>query len=188
MENQELNNNDQALAPFMNKAVGKNALNFGLLTGAVLIIVSLIIYLVGQFGNRSLSNIGFLFLIVGIVYGVWYYKMKVNEGFLSIGKGVATGTLIAVWAGLLSAVYTILLMTVIDPGLTEEILALAEEEILRQNPEIGDAEYEMAMSFTRRLTNPWFTSIMALIFYAIVGLIVSLIASAIMKKEPETIS
>lgn len=185
METEQINHNsEEPLAPFMNKEVGRNALNWGLLTGGVLIVFSLLLYVFDMTAKQGVSAISYVLLIGGIVYAIYYYKFRVNSGFLSIGKGIATGTLVALYAGIIASLFSVLLMYVIDPALMEQIRDLAEQEMLRRNPEMGEADLEMALKISDKMMQPVPMFIMGVIWYVVAGLIVSLITSAIMKKEP----
>jgi hypothetical protein len=183
-EEQNITTNEEPLAPFMNKVVGRNALNWGLLTGGVLVVFSLLLYVFDMTTKQGVSSLSYVLLIGGIVYAIYYYKFRVNSGFLSIGKGIATGTLVALYSGLIASAFAAVLIHYIDPGLLDQMKDLAEEEMLRRNPDLGDAELEMALGISEKMMKPIPMVVMGAIWYVVAGLIVSLIASAIMKKEP----
>ena len=63
-----------------------NALSYGLIVGAVLILFSLLMFLLGMHTNKYLGYLGYVFLIAGMAWGTLEYRKKYLGGFISYGK------------------------------------------------------------------------------------------------------
>jgi hypothetical protein len=68
-----------------------------------------------------------------------------------------------------------------DPDMLEELILRVEDQMYDQG--MPDEQVEMAMTYTRKFMAPIPMALMVILTYCIVGLIISLITSAILKKE-----
>jgi hypothetical protein len=160
-------------------------LKYGLYTGLALIAFDLLLYVAGMKDPADPSPIqylGFVVFIVGVVLGIKYYKDS-NEGLLTYGQGLGSGTVTALVAGIIVAVYVILFFTVLDPGMIEEIREAQKVAAMEANPSMTDEQWESAAGIMNAMTSPTAMGIMSIIIYVIVGFITSLIAGAFMKNE-----
>lgn len=160
----------------------KTAMNFGALLGLVLILYSALLYAIDQSTNQYLSWISYVFLAAGIVLGTKHYRDKVNEGFITYGQALWTGTLIVLFASFITAFYTYIFTKFIDPGMVEKILEQTETQMLEQN-NMSEEDVETAMKITRMFVTPGMMSISIVFITTVMGFVISLITSAILKKE-----
>ena len=159
-------------------------LRFGLFTGLALMIFDLILYVAGlkdPADQNPIQYLAWVILIAGIVMGIKYFKDN-NEGIVSLGEAMGSGTITAVIAALLGAAYLILFTSVIDPSFIEEIRAVAKQQAMEQN-NMSEEDYEQAAGVMNFFTSPTFLAIASVIMYTIVGAIVSLIAGLIMRNK-----
>ena len=165
-------------------------MKWGLITGMVYVIFSLISNMLGvQQGGGGNAGLGFLIniLIFGATLFVMYLGLKeVRDqdlgGYLTMGQAFRNGMKIAVIAGLISAVFTFIYMKFIDPDMGERILEGAEDQWDKQG--LPEDQRDMARKFTGMFLNPMIMAPFVLIWTAFWGVIKSLIAGAILKKEP----
>ena len=160
-------------------------LRFGFFTGLALIAFDLMLYVAGMkdpADPNPVQHLSWIMLIVGIVMGIKYYKDN-NEESLSLGEAMGSGTITAVIAALVSAAYIIVFMTVIDPSMVAEMQAVAKQQAMDQNPNLTEEDYERMSGFVNMFTSPTAIAIMSVIFYAIVGAIVSLVAGLVMRNK-----
>ncbi|MBU2651195.1 MAG: DUF4199 domain-containing protein [Bacteroidetes bacterium] len=162
---------------------GKIALNYGLIFGVILIIFSLILFIldVGIKDMRTWGYVSYVFIIAGMFLGMKAYRDK--TGFLTYGKAFGLGFLISLYAFIILAIYNYIYFTVINPGIVEEILLMAEEQMMETNPNLTDADLETALAMTKKFTSPLWMTIWGLVVNAIVGLLLSLIVSLFMVKK-----
>ena len=168
---------EKANAPFW-----KPALIYGAIVGFVGILIGLVFY----FLNMSTDSwTGYVTMAIGIailVYCLVSYRKEYLGGFASFKQIFLMALVIGVISSIISAVYTYVLYTVIDPGLLDKLRIVAEEKIMN-TPRIPESMYddlfekmEERLTATRMLT-------MALIWGPIVNAIIGLIIAAFVKKE-----
>lgn len=168
-------------------SVKKIALTYGLLLGLASVVLSVITYVMGVHLERPwwASLLGILIMVLFIVYGLKAFKQE-NEGFLSLGEALKTGLAISVVAGIISAVYSYLFVTVIEPEFVNQMLDMTRDQMLEQNPNMTEEQTEMALNMTEKFMSPAIMTAMAIIFTLFIGFIVSLIAGLVMKQpKPE---
>jgi hypothetical protein len=74
-----------------------------------------------------------------------------------------------------------LLYFIIDPAAKEIIIAAAQEQIDAQD--ISDQQAETVMQMSNLMSNPFFLTLSAFCSYGVIGLLVSLLAAALIKNE-----
>ena len=130
--------NEQTVSP------GSVGVRYGIITGFVSIIYSLVLYMTGLHLNKGLSYLGTIIPIVGIVMAYLYYKRE-NGGFMSYGQGLGTGTILATVSGVLSGTFTYIYMKFIDGNILEQIRNASIEEM--ENKGMSEEQIEQAATF-----------------------------------------
>lgn len=161
------------------QGVFKPALNAGIITGAGLIVLSLLIYLLGLSEVTQLSYIGYVILLAGIIWGTRQFRQEQCGGYISYGKALGFGTLTAFFASVLAGLFTLVFYLYIAPDALEQLRDLAEVRMLEQVPDATDQQ----MEFARMMVNPVLMFVGSLFTYTFVGFIFSLVTSAVLKKN-----
>ena len=164
-----------------NAPVTATAFKYGLLVTLIGIVLSLIFFFTGNEMSQWAQWLTYLVLFTGIVLAAKDYRDNLNGGNLTVGKTIALGTLIAFIAGLLGVVYFFFYTNVLNPDFMEQVLLQTEQQMIDQG--LDDDQIEQAMAMTKKFTNPMMMSIFTVVFYTIFGLIFSVIAGFVMKKE-----
>jgi len=99
---------------------------------------------------------------------------------MSYGRGVGTGTLISLYSGLMSSVYSFIHFKFVNPEFADYQLALIRPKW--EAAGMGEAQMDQAEKMTRAMMGPVAQAIMTPIFVVIFGLILSLIIAAILKR------
>lgn len=167
-----------------------SGIKWGLITGGVYIAFSLVSNLLGiqdgTGGNTALSfgvnTLMFAATFFTIFQGIKEARDTELGGYLVMGQAVRKGMKIALIAAVISALFAILYMTVIDPEMTDKIMANAEAEWDKNN--MPEENREMARKMTGYFTNPLILAPFVLIYTVFWGLIKSLISGAILKRVP----
>lgn len=170
------------------KSSTSNALTYGLITGAVMIVYSLILYLLNLHLNKYLGYISFFIMIAGMSYGTIQFRNKIMKGFISYGKAYSSGFMIALFAGILGAIYAYIFYKLIAPDVVGEILDMTRQNIMSKSPQLSDEQVEQAMNMTAKFMTPALMSIFYLIYSLIVAAIGSLITSIFIRKEDQSSS
>ncbi|MCF6241756.1 MAG: DUF4199 domain-containing protein [Bacteroidales bacterium] len=164
-----------------NTNIWKNALNWGVILGIVLSIYSLIIYFLGATLEKWAAYPSYIIMIAGIIYATIQYRDNMLNGSITYGKALGFGTLVMLFAGIILAIYSYVLYTLIDPDLITRILEKAEEEMV--NKGLPDEQIEMALEMQSKFMKPWIMSVMSIFGSVFAGFIISLFTSIFLKKE-----
>lgn len=165
------------------KSAFKPSLTYGLLLGIALIVYSLIMYLLDIDLESKIQWIAYLIIAGGLYWAMTSFKDKLSGGFITYGKAFGVGFWTGLFAAVVSGIFTYIYVTMIDPGMIEEILLNAEDKILESNPNIGDEELEMALSYTEKFTSPVMIAILGFLSSAFFATILSLIIAIFVKRE-----
>ena len=162
-------------------SVFKNSVKYGLYTGIAYILLCLLLWALNVPKMSWLNYLTFIVLIVGVILATINYRNKINDGFISYGKALATGVYVCVIAGVLVGIYTYLFYSFIYPEGIQEMLDLAEEQLVEKG--FSDDMIDKQLSMTRKFSSIPIMSISSFIGTIIWGTIFSLVTSAILKKN-----
>jgi hypothetical protein len=159
----------------------QHTMTWGAITGIILIVYSLVLYLAHQTYNQALGFLSYILLIAGIIIGSIAYRDKVLGGFISYKDAFVTGLLITIFAGILSSFFSFILIRYIDPSVVEQAMAQAEEKLINRG--MSEDNIEMAMEKSREFMGSPVMVLIGLLSFAFIGTIISLITAFIVKKE-----
>lgn len=148
-------------------------------------ILNLLLYLTG-FQTEKLATgqylqwIGFVLMIVILTLGIKAAREEASDKSLTYGKGVGTGTLISLYSGLMSSVYSFIHFKFINTEFADYQINLIRAKW--EAAGMGEAQMEQAEKVTRAMLGPVAQAIMTPIFVTIFGLICSLVIAAILKR------
>ena len=162
---------------------GKMSLYYGLVVGGLMILLSLILYIFDVGRESYLNSIQYLILLGGIIWGAKTYRDLYLDGNITYGKSFSVGFMIGLFASIISSIYIFLFFQYFDPGMLTEILNSAEQKILETNPNISDADLEMALKISAKFSTPVMIAVWAFVANVIVSVIISLIVSIFIKKD-----
>ena len=160
-------------------------MNYGAYLGLGLVLISFTVYMLGLEEQKSiipslLNN----FLIIGaIAYSVTIYRDNFNNGFVSYSQSLKIGTSVVFFASVILAFYTYIFVTFINPEYLENIIKIAEQEILNSDPEISDEDLDLALSMTQKMLQPQWMSTLSVLGGTFMGFFYSLIISFFVKKD-----
>ena len=159
----------------------KSALNYGLMLGLALVIFAVLLFIFNLHLNKYLNYINYVIIIAFLIWGVKTYRDTSLNGVISYGKALGMSTVIVLIGSLIFGIYTYLLITVIDPDYIEKTLAMIEEQLLKQG--MSDEQIEMGLSLQKKMMSPVLMSLFSFLGMMFWGFIISLITSAVLKKE-----
>lgn len=156
---------------------------YGLLTGLVSVIVSFGIYALELDQSAVARFATLVVLVVGIILAMRYFKLQ-NGGFMSYGQGLGVGITVASVVGVLSAAFTYVYTTFVDPELMTRVLDRARADMEAKG--MPDVQIEQAMAFSAKFTTGPTMLIFAVLGSIVIGLLISLIVAAFVKNpKPE---
>lgn len=111
------------------------------------------------------------------------YKEQ-NYGYMSYGQGLGIGTIVSGVFGFLSGLFTWLYVEFVDTEYMGRVMEQQREEMIRQG--LTDEQIDAGMAMAENFQGPVTMILGATIVTLIIGFILSLIISAVMKnKRPE---
>lgn len=152
------------------------------ISGALL---SLLLYFTG-FQTEKLATgqyfqwLGFVIMFAVLWLGIKAVRDEAPEKGMSYGRGVGTGTLISLYSGLMSSVYSFIHFKFVNTEFADYQLALIRPKW--EAAGMGEAQMDQAEKMTRAMMGPVAQAILTPIMVVIFGLILSLIIAAILKR------
>ena len=164
------------------RSQSKVGMAYGAMYGLAASIVSLIFYFAGVDMQSKLPQYtGWVLLIIFIVVGIKSYRDTELSGFISYGKSLGTGTVIGLFGGFITGIFTVLLFTIIDPGLTAKIIEKIQEQWAEKG--MTEEQISVALMWTKRMMSPVMLFIWSIVGSAFMSFLFSLIISIFMRKE-----
>ena len=170
------------------RSLFNNSLIYGLLTGAVSIVFSILTYILDVPFKSPLMYFSLVILLAGIIYGTFQYRNGYLGGYISFGKAFLSGFIIVLAATVLSSLYSFVFLTFIDPGYLEKIIqqTLEQTEAKMADKGVSADQMEPALAMTRKFMSPIIMMIFGILTSAFFGAILSLIAAPFLKKEDKS--
>jgi prepilin signal peptidase PulO-like enzyme (type II secretory pathway) len=158
------------------------AIRFGVIAALVGILYSLVLQLTDNVGNFGLGLLSYVITIVVLTIAINNYK-KENNGFLSFKEGFSIGLIFIAIQSLLVSVYSYIYTKFIDTAFLENLKELQKVEMEKRG--MSDDQIDQAMAISEWAFNPEISAVSGFVFNLFVGLIISLIVVAFMKKESD---
>ena len=170
------------------RSVLSNGLYFGLITGAGLIVFSLIMFLLDLYLNRAVSSIAYVVLVAGMIWGTLDYRKKHSNGFLTYGKAFGSCFWIGLFGGIVSSIYFFIFIHFIHPGFINELLDQMRASMLEANPNMSDEQIEQAVEMSSKFMSPVMMTLWGFVTYAVISAVLGLILAIFLKKEDKSLN
>ncbi len=162
---------------------GKFARNYGVILGVIMIFIAVIMYVTGMSlqGVQWPQYLYYIIFPVVIFYAISQFK-KQNANTLSLGQAIKIGIVIAVISAVVYIIYGLLFNYVIDPEFMGQMKEVVRDKML-EAPNATQEIVDQQMKFVEMFMNPLIGSALWIGLSMFFGLIWSLIAGLVMKKE-----
>ncbi len=159
---------------------GKFSLNYGLILGAIGVVFGIMLYSMDAHTSQDPSNtaISIVIMVAVIIWGIISYR-KANNGFLTLGEALKLGAGIALVSGIITVIYTLLMVNVLD---TEFAVKIAEGQKAANEAAGVLTDAQIQQQYDGTINFFWITYPFILIFNIIAGLVIGLIGGLILKK------
>ncbi|EMR04575.1 DUF4199 domain-containing protein [Cesiribacter andamanensis] len=158
----------------------------GVITGIIMIVYSLLVYITE---SEALQSASFLFSLIGLIIGIVLTHKAFrseNGGFMSYSQGLGLGSVLGIVSGVLSGVFAFIYLTFVDNEYMARQMDVARMRLEDQG--MSDAQIEQAMGFTDMLSSPGTLFMLSIISSLFMAFILSLIISAFTKNNhPEQV-
>jgi hypothetical protein len=158
----------------------KSAIKWGLIGSVSSAILGLIFYIFGVDTDSSLKYLSFAIMIGVILAGCYEFRDKISGGFASFKSLFGYTMIIVLVYGVISSIWAVIYMEIIDTNLVKEILLKTELDMEASGAD--DKIIKQTIEVTKTMMKPHFfflTSILSMLF---IGLIISLPTCAFLKK------
>lgn len=155
---------------------------YGLYIGLMLILIQTVQYLAGLYVSFFFTFLTGSLFIVAVVLSIRHYRENDQNGWLNYGQGLGIGALSSLGAGIIYGAFMLLLVTVIDKSFLDEMIMQTQE--MMEASKMPADQVEEIIDKMQENSSPWqfgYTPLQ----YGISGLIISLIASIFLRKNPE---
>ncbi len=166
----------------------KSITPYGVTFGIIMILELVVMYTLkpdpienGWIGTMTNIFNYFIFTSLFITLGCNNFK-KANGGYITFGQCLRIGVGVCALAALIYAVFYFI-FTLIFPEFLPELMEQMKRVTVQSNPNMSSEQLKMSMSIMETTMKPYVTGPLAIAMYSFVGLLISLIVGAIVKKE-----
>jgi hypothetical protein len=160
--------------------VSQVSIKYGLVTGLVLVVYNLALYMTGLFTNDKLGWITYVILIVMIYLAHKAFKDG-GDGFMTLGQGLGVGMLVTVIGGVITSLFSYFYIKFVDETIIEQILEVARVKMEEQG--LDDDQIDQALSISEKMMTPEMMVIWGILGMVIIGFVIALIVSLFTKKN-----
>jgi hypothetical protein len=160
--------------------VSSVALKYGLFGALASVVFTAILLISGVKVSGWIGSLGYIILIAFMVIAMKEYKSQ-NNGYMSYGQGLGIGTLVALAFGVLGGVFMFIYTSFIDTNYTSNLMD--EQRIELEERGMSDEQIEQAITMGESFSSPAMMVVWSIVGYLIIGFIISLIVSAVMKNN-----
>ena len=166
----------------------KYILKYGVLLGILSVLLGIVIYATDNSADPHIAFTiaGYVIIIGAIVTGIQAYK-KDNNGYLSIVDALKIGIGTALIGGIIAAIWTVILMTILEPEMIVHIQEAQKIAMEKQFPDMPQEQKDQALAISRKMASPFAVATIILVTNLFLGFIISLITGLIMQKKEELI-
>lgn len=164
----------------------KRALIYGAAVAAASAVLTALMGAMGlqaaEGGGQLVGYLGYLFPIVGITLAIRSAKREEKDEF-TFGDGFKQGAAVSAMAALLTAVFTYLYVSSINPEFTEALRQATAAKLEAQG--YTGRELAQARSVSDSMTSPGALSTITFFSQLVVGLIVSAVAALFLRRKAD---
>jgi len=167
-------------------ATMNNALFYGIVLALANIVLTLLSYFLGFQTDKIamepwISIIQLAAVITVLWLGIRAAREESKDKSLTYGRGVLTGFLISLYSTLISVAYTIIHLTYVNPAYVDYKMDAIRQKWIQAG--MSDAQMATLEKYTRFMFTPVPMAIYLLITFVIIGVVISLILAAFLKRK-----
>lgn len=165
---------------------------YGLILAVSNIVLTLVFFFLGYQTDKIAQGrwISFLLPLAVTVIVLWLgikaAREEAKDKSLSYGKGVSTGFLISLYSSLIGTVYGFIHFKFINPNFVDYSIDAAREKWVQAG--LSDAQMEAAEKGMRMFMSPVVLTITGFLISLVIGLVIALILSAFLKRQPAAVA
>lgn len=158
-----------------------SATKFGIITGLVSIILSLVFYFTNVEYDTWSRYVSILISMILIFIGVKSIADENANKFISFGSLFKAGMLITLILAIISIAYFYIYTNFINTDFMDGLMQVQKEQMADKG--LSEEKIETAMEMAQKFSSPIFMTITSFLTFIVIGAISSAIGAAIYKKE-----
>ena len=160
----------------------KGAITYGIVLGLILVLDHLVQYIFDIYDPPIWYSLLSWVIIISI-FILFKIRFRNEElgGFISYGNALGLGTLIFFYSSIIYSLYYLILTTYIDTNYINILNILLEEKYLLSG--MDEDSVDVLMKIMKRFQTPMITFILNILVYSLIGVVLSLFSSILIKKE-----
>jgi hypothetical protein len=158
------------------------AIEYGTYIGIAAIVYFFVINFMGLSTNKSIGAISYLLLLGGLFLVVKKVKEVRFNGVITFGQAYGVAFKSAVFASILVGIFTYMFYQFIDPDAINQILEVSEQEMYKQG-QLSEEQIEQSLKLVAKFTTPVPLAVTTFFSYTIIGALLALIPSAILRTK-----
>ena len=170
-----------AVMESQSNSVTRMAMSYGLYMGLALILNSVIFYVMGSPFSPVSGYISYGIIIACCALVMKTYRDNREKGGVSYGTALGLGTLQSLFASLILAFFTFVLLKLVDKTLIDKFLSFMEEQLLRSG--VSESQADTMMVMYRKVMTPLTYSLAQILSVTFMGFIFSLILAIFFQKR-----
>ena len=155
-------------------------IKYGILTGLILTVYSLILQVSGEAANQAMGYISYALLIGGMVLAHNNYK-ETGDGFMTYGQGLGIGTIISAVAGFIGSAFSYIYIKFIDDSIIGTVIEQTREKL--EEDGMDDEIIDQALAMTEKFLTPGWMFFFGFLGMLMFCFILILIVTAFTKKN-----
>lgn len=162
----------------------KTILNYGVLFGLISTAIGVIMYVTNAYLDPHwvYSLVNFFVFVIMVTWGIKAFKAD-NGGFLALGEALKVGVGIALIGGIITALWSLLLMTVIEPDYMEQMASVQQKQMVERFPDMSQEQRDQATAMGSQYQSPWVVIPISLVVNLLLALVIALFAGLVMKQK-----
>lgn len=157
------------------------AVRFGIISGFIGILTSLILYFTNQEYTSLLKWLPVIFMMVIIIVGQ-QQMAKANSSYLiSFGTLFKAGMVITLITAIVMVIYFIFYANFIEPNFADKVLDISRAEMAKKG--LSEDQTEAAIEISRKFMSPIIMCVISFISNLVIGVLAAVVGAAIFKNE-----
>lgn len=163
---------------------------YGSLWSLLLFVIAYLIFHRGQDDFDTREIVGWATIVLSLIFvflGIKYFRDKINNGYLSFGQGMKLGILITLFPSVIFGIWSLFYVYYLDPDFNTKYFDAQVEKLRKTVPanELAARVKEME-SYKELNQNPAFAFGLMFLSVFLIGLIITIVSSFILKRKPRT--
>ncbi|MEM7362790.1 MAG: DUF4199 domain-containing protein [Pseudomonadota bacterium] len=159
------------------------SLKYGAIGGLVASAIGLVFFFAGMADHWAGGLVAFAVMIVTMIWAQVSYRQS-EQPPVDYGEQLGVAVVTVLYFAVVGAIYSVIYLTVIDPGIVERSMATAAEQLSQAG--MTEEQIEAQLATARMMSGPAVAPLVNIVGNVIIGTIIGLISSIFVRKKVES--